>query len=187
MSRPPRKRLDIDATHEKMQQLRADAKAHNDRLNTLFATLPPPSAEAVAFANAIQQRELDAAHAADDAAREAARKARENPTEAIVLRAVVRALEARGWRVVRRGVSLERRGDRFIRHGTPGEADLEVIPRDPRGRALPSVFIEIKRPKGGVVSPQQERWLAARRAEGHIAGVARSPEEAIALVEQALS
>lgn len=55
-----------------------------------------------------------------------------------------------------------------------------VVP--PLGRFL---GIEMKRPDGGVVSDEQKRWLAVVKRFGGVTGVARSVEEAMALVEEA--
>ncbi len=55
-----------------------------------------------------------------------------------------------------------------------------IVP--PFGRFL---GIEMKRPGGGRVSEEQVRWLAVIRRFGGITGVARSVEEAMALVDEA--
>lgn len=55
-----------------------------------------------------------------------------------------------------------------------------IVP--PFGRFL---GIEMKRPDGGVVSDDQKRWLAVVQRFGGITGVARSVDEAMALVELA--
>lgn len=92
---------------------------------------------------------------------------------------IIRALEKIGCRVVKRKVALTERGGRRFMHGTPGEADLEVFHAP--GRCL---FLEVKTPEG-TVQPNQERWLAARRAEGFIAEVVRSVDEAVDVVTKA--
>ena len=55
-----------------------------------------------------------------------------------------------------------------------------IVP--PFGRAL---FIEMKKPKGGVVSEEQKLFLAVVRRFGGVSGRARSVDEAMALVEEA--
>lgn len=62
-----------------------------------------------------------------------------------------------------------------------GSADLVAIVA-PHGRWL---CLETKRPRGGRVDPDQERWLANMRALGAVCGVVRSTEEALALVAEA--
>lgn len=62
-----------------------------------------------------------------------------------------------------------------------GSSDLVAIVA-PLGRWL---CLEVKRAKGGVVDPGQEKWLAKMRAHGAVAGVVRSVEEALALVQEA--
>ncbi len=62
-----------------------------------------------------------------------------------------------------------------------GSADLiGLVP--PTGRFL---AIECKRPNGGRLSERQRAWLDVVRRCGGIAGIARSVEEAIALVTEA--
>jgi hypothetical protein len=46
------------------------------------------------------------------------------------------------------------------------------------------VAIELKRVKGGKVSPEQERWLGWLRARGWCAFVARGADEAMARLEE---
>ena len=100
-----------------------------------------------------------------------------------VQRAIVRELERRGWKVMRRGVGMVRTagGDGAFSFGERGEADLEVLP----GGGL-ACFLEVKRP-GGRLADHQARWLERRRAAGYVAEVVHSPTEAIAAVERALS
>jgi hypothetical protein len=64
------------------------------------------------------------------------------------------------------------------------EAGLAVGSADLIGIGANGVFaaIEVKRPKGGVVSPEQTRFIKAVLSRGGIAGVARSPEEALDLL-----
>ena len=69
-------------------------------------------------------------------------------------------------------------GDRFISTGVPkGYTDLSGVRRKD-GRA---VFIEVKNEKGKL-SKDQENFIKQMKRAGAIAGVARSPEEAIKIV-----
>lgn len=68
---------------------------------------------------------------------------------------------------------------RYFETGVPnGFSDLFGV-RKSDGRA---VFIEVKTSKGRI-SPQQKLFLSAMKNAGAIAGVCRSPEEAINLVK----
>jgi hypothetical protein len=66
------------------------------------------------------------------------------------------------------------------------EAGLAVGSADLIGIGPDGVFvaIEVKRPKGGRVSPEQTRFINAVLSKGGIAGVARGPEEALQLLSQ---
>lgn len=71
--------------------------------------------------------------------------------------------------------------DGVRRNPSAGVADLVGVYRAPcplcgleLGRF---VAVEVKRPRGGVVSPAQERYLASSRAAGGLALVARSVDE----------
>ncbi len=55
-----------------------------------------------------------------------------------------------------------------------------IVP--PTGKTL---FVEVKRPKVGVVSDNQKAFIAAVRKFGGVAGVATSVEEALALLAEA--
>jgi hypothetical protein len=79
---------------------------------------------------------------------------------------------------------------RVIRYGVcnPGGADLIgwkpiVVTENMVGQTL-AVFcaVEVKRP-GGKVSESQQRFLEAVKRSGGIAGVARSPAEALKVIE----
>lgn len=103
--------------------------------------------------------------------------------ESSVLKRVQEALWAVGGvHVMRNNVGAIRKGRRFIRYGLGvGSADVVAIVA-PTGRWL---CIETKRPKNSKETEAQTRWLEMVRRYGAIAGVCRSPEEALALVEQA--
>ena len=64
----------------------------------------------------------------------------------------------------------------------PGWTEIVITP-EMVGRTVP-VFtsIEAKATEGGRVSPDQKNWMAQVLGAGGIAGVARSPEEALAIV-----
>ena len=73
--------------------------------------------------------------------------------------------------------------------GNPGGSDLigitpVIITDDMLGRTI-GVFtaVEVKTPTGKP-TPEQTRFLEAVRARGGIAGIARSPAEALALLSQ---
>ena len=63
---------------------------------------------------------------------------------------------------------------------TPGIPDL-CIPVARKG--FHSLYIELKRTKGGVVSFYQKYWLEALMAEGHLAVICKGADEAIAVIE----
>lgn len=52
----------------------------------------------------------------------------------------------------------------------------------PRGNYA-GLYIEMKRRKGGVVSPEQKKWIASLRGRGYAAEVARGGAEAVAIIE----
>lgn len=84
--------------------------------------------------------------------------------------------------VMRNNVGLFKSGRRWIRTGLgKGSSDIVAIV-GPHGRWL---CIETKRPKGGRTSEDQEKWIAAMRALGAVAGVVTTIEEAVAMVAEA--
>lgn len=100
--------------------------------------------------------------------------------ESSVQKAIVAALESAGVLVMRNSVG-SRRGYK-MGLGT-GSTDLVCLVYP--GKA---VFIEVKSP-GSKHDPshlkRQELWRAKVKMHGAIAGVATSPEEALALVQEA--
>lgn len=64
---------------------------------------------------------------------------------------------------------------------SPGVPDVLIF--EPLGGYV-GVAIEMKRLKGGKVSPEQERWLGWLQARGWCAFVARGADEAIARLEE---
>lgn len=111
-------------------------------------------------------------------------------SEAAILQAIRLALgrlpDVRAFRN-NTGVLPDRSG-RPIRFGLhPGSSDLigwrsVVITPEMVGRTVAvMVSIEAKAPSGRV-APEQQHWLDTVAAAGGIAGIARSPEDAIAMV-----
>lgn len=52
----------------------------------------------------------------------------------------------------------------------------------PRGKYA-GLFLEMKRRKGGVVSPEQKKWIAALRERGYAAEVAQGGWEAVEIIK----
>lgn len=106
------------------------------------------------------------------------------PTEADEARTLVSYLRLRGYRFHHSpnetGSSMEarRRAIRVKREGTsPGFPDYLII----TSRGV--IAIELKRTKGGTVSPEQREWIEALNVAGVPAYVCRGAEQAIKLVE----
>jgi hypothetical protein len=106
------------------------------------------------------------------------------PTEADEARTLVAYLRLRGYffhhSPNETGSSMEarRRAIRVKREGTSrGFPDYLVLTR--RG----PVFIELKRLRGSVVSPEQLEWIGALNGAGIEAHIARGAEEAINIIE----
>ena len=101
------------------------------------------------------------------------------PLERDVLRAILRALKNHPLvaMVQRRQSGVFREGDRFVRVGKRGEADVSGILKGGR-----SFAIEVKRP-GGKPSELQTEFIRCVIAAGGVAGVATSVEEALAIIE----
>lgn len=66
----------------------------------------------------------------------------------------------------------------------PGVPDVIVVDRPPKSRDNVGVAIELKREKGGSVSPDQRQWLDSLRERGWIVAVCRGAGEAINLLEE---
>jgi hypothetical protein len=111
----------------------------------------------------------------------AKRKSKQVEPEASVLARVMRALErCEGVKVMRNRIGFDKRARRHYGLGT-GSSDVLCIVA-PYGRA---VWVETKRSDGGRVSEEQVTFIAHQLSMGAIAGVCTTPEEALALVEQA--
>jgi len=95
------------------------------------------------------------------------------------MRAIMLALSAAGHFVVRVNVGRFQMADgRWFDTGLPvGFSDLAGH----RAGDARAFYIEVKTPTGRV-RPEQQRFIDAMRARGAIAGVARSVDEAVALV-----
>jgi len=102
--------------------------------------------------------------------------------EASVLDRITTALQAAGGcKIMRNSCGLARHGQRVVRYGLErGSSDLVAIVA-PAGRWL---CVEVKRADGRV-DPAQAAWLDEMRALGAVAGVCRSPEEALCLLAEA--
>lgn len=100
--------------------------------------------------------------------------------ESDILRACMIALSEAGCTVWRQNVGVLRNENGVpIRFGLcVGSSDLIGI--TPEGRFL---AIETKTAKGRI-RPEQQRFIDAVRAKGGIAGIARSPEDALDLLRR---
>lgn len=71
----------------------------------------------------------------------------------------------------------------------PGSPDLvgHVIITLPSGRRIArALYVEVKRPGGGILSPAQIAWLDQARRDGAIVVVARDVADVIEAVDQAI-
>lgn len=71
----------------------------------------------------------------------------------------------------------------------PGSPDLvgHVVMTLPDGRRIArALYVEVKRPGGGVLSPAQIAWLDRARADGALVVVARDVADVIEAVDQAV-
>ena len=99
-------------------------------------------------------------------------------TESLIQSKIRVALSQNGHRVFRANVGKVRTADgRFFDTGLPkGFSDLFGFRKD--GQIF---FIEVKN-ETGHVRPEQKQFLETMRSFGALAGVARSPEEALEIV-----
>lgn len=108
-------------------------------------------------------------------------RARVESEASLKLRVTV-ALATAGALVFRNNVGAIKKGARWIVYGLgKGSADL-VCMVPPYGRWL---CVELKRQKYGLISEDQKKWIDTVRRYGAVAGVVRSPEEALELLAQA--
>lgn len=102
--------------------------------------------------------------------------------ESDIMRACMLALSEAGCLIWRNncGSYTDPRSGSFMRYGigNPGGADLIGITPDGR-----FIAIETKTAKGRI-RPEQQRFIDAVRAKGGIAGIARSPEDALDLLRR---
>lgn len=95
--------------------------------------------------------------------------------------ALAGALLSGGGFFWRNNSGAHRVGNRFIRYGCPGSADiLGVLP--PTGRLL---AVEVKRAKGGRLSEDQRRWGESVTRAGGLYVVASSIDDLKAALETA--
>jgi hypothetical protein len=109
----------------------------------------------------------------------------DNPkTETGIMRAIMLALSERGHFVARGNVGLF-----FTKTGEPVRTGLPVGFSDlfgHRGGDAVAWYIEVKKP-GGRIRKEQQQFIDAMLSRGAIAGIARSVDEAIAIVEHGFS
>jgi hypothetical protein len=92
--------------------------------------------------------------------------------EAPVVKAALEYLELKGvpcWRINSGAYKTERGG--FVRYGAKGMSDIHAI-----GREGVSIWIECKKPKGGVLSEEQKKFLDKVNESGGIGIVVNSIE-----------
>jgi hypothetical protein len=100
-------------------------------------------------------------------------------TESELQKAVCEALRRVGCGVT---VNVVVRKGRRATGGGKGSADLLVAIPGARPRWAEVVWMELKLPKTGRVSPEQEAWHAEQRSFGMRVEVVRSVTEALAIV-----
>ena len=109
------------------------------------------------------------------------RSASGKPLERDVLRSIIDMLRVHPkigwWMRCQSGTFVD--GNRYVKVGQRGVPDLVAMMK---GTAQ-LVAIEVKR-EGGYASPEQKNFLSMLRVNGAKAGVARSVEEALAIIEQ---
>ena len=104
-----------------------------------------------------------------------------NPTEADVINAVLGWLAARRiphWRI--NSGALKNQSGQLVRFGARGMADIAAI--GPDGRAI---WIECKRPKGGVASAAQREFLDCINRNGGVGIIVSSVESLELQLEEA--
>lgn len=93
--------------------------------------------------------------------------------------AITKTLERKGYLVLRLQSGMFKTFDgRIVRVGVKGLPDLLAIDGDSR-----AAFIELKRPGRSKIYQCQLDYIAMLQKRGIRAGIARSPEEALAIME----
>lgn len=100
--------------------------------------------------------------------------------ESTVQKMIMLALSEAGCLVFRNnsGSYTDPRSGSFVRYGVGSPGGSDLIGVTPCGRFL---AVEVKAEKGRA-RPEQLRFIEAVRAKGGIAGIARSVEDALALI-----
>lgn len=107
---------------------------------------------------------------------------RETPTQAAIRQAVCKLGYAR---LVRNNTGKVEKDGQWIAYGLGrGGADLVGWVVMPSGYAR-VLCIEVKRPKGGVVSPEQIAWLTSINKNGGAGAICRSAEQAVEFAKRA--
>lgn len=102
--------------------------------------------------------------------------------ESDIMRACMMALSEAGCLIWRNncGSYTDPRSGSFVRYGVGNPGGSDLIGIAPGGRMI---CIEVKT-KTGRIRPEQQRFIDAVRAKGGIAGIARSPEDALDLLRR---
>lgn len=75
---------------------------------------------------------------------------------------------------------------KFKRLGTSAGFPDVIIPYKNDSKGYGSLYIELKRFKGGVTSPEQKEWLEWLNSHGHLAVVCKGADEAIKIITEYL-
>lgn len=83
------------------------------------------------------------------------------------------------------GYRNKREAARFQRMGVkPGVPDIMIYSRPPNHPSAGGVAIELKRPKGGSTTRDQERWLQGLEERGWKVAVCHGFDEAVAFLNE---
>ena len=159
------------AFRKSLRQSRLDSLAGQ----SYYAAMIPDDAK-----RAEQEQRLAEERAAIKPVRvQAARRPSGKVLERDVLKGIVKALSLHRLvaRVERNQSGVFREGERFVRVGSKGKADLTVYLKDGR-----YAEIEVKSPTGRITDAQWKRVYAIRAAGG-LAGIARCVEDAFGIIE----
>jgi len=111
----------------------------------------------------------------------------EMPTEHAEQRVMVAWMEARGWLVTATAAGVDMgptQRNRWAQAG--GKRGVPDLLSFTPVRGFYGVAVEMKRCKGGTVSPEQKRWISWLTACGWLAIVARGADDGIRQIEAAL-